>query len=121
MTIIFEYKKSIIPILCETIIEQFEEESNKPLLNIPKNNKYWEKIEHALYKELLIRINDYKNQLLYNIDNNHELMISFNKSFYLQNFIIQKICANDIINNKYNFIPNRYNFLTFIFFLNTID
>jgi hypothetical protein len=122
MSNIFEYNKSLTDIMCENIIEYFEEDSDKNIFNIPKYNKKWERIERLLYKELLMRINDYKNKLLEKINLNNELLLLLNNELYTKNFSIQKIGVekNEII-DKYIFIPNRYNVLTYIFYLNDIE
>jgi len=119
---IFEYNNSLTDIICENIIEFFDEDSNDNIFNIPKYNKKWERIERLLYKELLMRINDYKNKLLQNINLNNELLLLLNNELYTKYLSIQKIEVgkNEII-DKYNFVPNRYNVLTYIFYLNDID
>ena len=121
MTAIFEYNNSLTDMICENIIEQFEENNgNNNIFNIPKNNKEWERIERLLYKELLMRLNDYKNKLLENINLNNELCILMNNELYTKHFSIQKInIGKDEI--VYNFTPNRYNVLTYIFYLNDVD
>ena len=108
MSSIFEYNKSLTDIMCENIIEYFEEDSDKNIFNIPKYNKKWERIERLLYKELLMRINDYKNKLLEKINLNNELLLLLNNELYTKYFSIQKIEVgkNEII-DKYIFIPNR--------------
>jgi len=73
-----------------------------------------------LYKELLIGLNEYKINLLNNINVNNELITLLNNELYTKHFCIQKIDIGENIINKYNFIPNRYNVLTYIFYLNDI-
>jgi hypothetical protein len=118
MDLIFEYNNSLTNILCENIIEQFDECSNSNIFNIPKNNSHWEKIERIIYKELLIRINDFKNKLINKIGISN-LFDLLNKPLYTKNLCIQKINNTENMNNKkYNFIANRYNVITYIFYLN---
>jgi hypothetical protein len=121
MTSIFEYNNSLTDMICENIIEQFEENNgNNNIFNIPKNNKEWERIERLLYKELLMRLNDYKNKLLENINLNNELYTLLNNELHTKHFSVQKInIGKDKI--VYNFTPNRYNVLTYIFYLNDVD
>lgn len=148
---IVEYKNFISEDICENIIELFNESENKidkqteimdnkksilgniitHILLIPKNNNDWKKIEMYLYKELLIKLNDYKNKIFETLDNNNSfkdiLILRLNEKMYLKDFIIQKNdCSilyneNHIIKNNYYRIDNRYNFLTFILFLNDVD
>jgi hypothetical protein len=121
MTCIFECK-SLTNILCESIIEQFEEENIiNNMFIIPKNSKRWEKIERMLYKELLIKINEYKLKIISEIDANNDLIILLNETLYVQNLIIQKIDKGESSISKYFFKPNRYNVLTYVFFLNDIQ
>lgn len=118
---LFESKQVLTKYLCEDIIEKFDEESVKSIYNIPKKDPNWEKIERILYKELLIKINDYKTKLLENININNDLILLLNKTLYTRNLTIQKIdCKSEII-EKNHFTPNRYNAFTYIFYLNTID
>jgi hypothetical protein len=119
-------KQILIYELCEDIIKLFEESNNKDNeMNIPKQSKKWEKIELILYKELLICINNYKNNLI--INNNqqdkikNEIINYLNKELYIKNFKIRKYTNNtseilDIRPSNNN--PNRYNFLKFIYCLN---
>lgn len=90
MTDIFEYNNSLTDMICENIIEYFEEDSDKNIFNIPKYNKKWERIERLLYKELLMRINDYKNKLLQNINLNNELLLLLNNELYTKIFLYKK-------------------------------
>ena len=121
MSILFEYDKSITDMLCESIIEQFDEDSNdKPILNIPKNNKCWERIERMIYKELLMKLNETKMKLLDDINLNNELLLLFNKSLYTKHITVQKLDIGEQTIQSYYFTPNRYNVLTYVFFLNNI-
>ena len=47
--------------LCDDIIELYENQTDNDFI-IPKNDKYWRKIENMLYKELLGHLIHYKNQ-----------------------------------------------------------
>jgi hypothetical protein len=116
MNTIFEKHNSLNDIICESIIELFE----KNIFYIPKNNKEWERIERTLYKEILIGLNEYKMNLMNNINLNNELITLLNNDLYTKDICIQKIDIGENITNKYNLIPNRYNVITYIFYLNDI-
>lgn len=124
MTFIFESNKSLTNILCDTIIEEFEEEHNEINQNwfiIPKKNETWERIERILYKQLLICLNEYKMKLIGEINTNNDLILLLNKTLYTKDFIIQKLEPSESCISKYYFKPNRYNVLTYVFYLNDID
>jgi hypothetical protein len=121
MNTIFEKHNSLNEIICESIIELFDKQSTNEIFNIPKNNKDWERIERMLYKEVLIGVNEYKMNLLNNINLNNELIKLLNNELYMKHFCIQKIETGENAINKYNLIPNRYNVLTYIFYLNDIN
>lgn len=141
---IVEYKNFINKGVCDDIIDLFNESENLEMKNyndkstletisssillIPKNNKDWEKIEKYLYKELLNKINDYKNKIFEIIvDNDYfkdNMISNLNSNMYLKNFVIQKIDNSKekiILKDNYYRIYDRYNFLTFILYLNDID
>lgn len=118
MSLIYNCNKSLTPELCETIIDKFNEESISNIFNIPKNNISWQRIERIIYKELLIGINEYKSRLIDDINLNNELILLLNKTLYIKNLTIQKINIHEDNNINYNLIPNRYNVLTYIFYLN---
>ena len=144
---IVEYKNFINKSVCDDIIDLFNENKkleikkynvkktletiNSSILLIPKHNNDWEKIEKYLYKELLNKINDYKNKLFESkFENNifkDILITNLNSDMYLKNFVIQKIDYTNeskekiIIKDNYYRISDRYNFLTFILYLNDID
>lgn len=121
MSILFEYDKSITGMLCESIIEQFDEDSNdKTIFNIPKNNKCWERIERILYKELLMKLNQTKMKLLDDINLNNDLLLLLNKSLYTKHITVQKLDMGEQSIQSYHFTPNRYNVLTYVFYLNDI-
>ena len=119
---VFESENTITDVLCDTIIEDFEDIS-EDIYIIPKNDKLWGNIERILYKELLIKLNEFKINLLTEINENNELILLLNKTLYIKDFVIQKISSNRDENfiSKYYFVPNRYNVLTFIFYLNDVD
>ena len=125
MSLLFENNRSLNEIFCDDIIERFEENNIKSLdesrniYTIPKNDTSWEKIERFLYKELLVRLNEYKNKLICETNNN-DLISLLNKTLYIKDLCIQKVDIGDVFIDKYNFIPNRYNVLTFVFFLNDV-
>ena len=120
MNAVFEKHNSLNSMICESIIELFQEQDTNKLYNIPKNNNEWERIERTLYKELLIAINEYKMNLLKNINLHNELVTLLNNELYTKHICIQKIDIGENITNKYNLIPNRYNVLTYIFYLNDV-
>lgn len=130
--LIIEYKKTLPNILCEDIIEKFEEnkEENHQIYKfiIPKNEPEWKKIETIIYKELLKKINEYKSYIINNNlnDETNNLLLLLTNSLYIKDFIIQKyttekktIEENMIFKN--NRTNNRYNVLSFIYFLNDIE
>ena len=108
--------------LCDDIIELFNDNDNDSLI-IPKHCNKWNKIEKILYRELLINIKKYKNKILNNILNKNDKDISevckmIDKDMYLKHFKIIKI-VNDNNNLVYNLREkNRYNVISFIYFLN---
>lgn len=117
--------KEILPdVLCEHIIELFEEDAvfentNNPVFIIPKKNNRWEKIERIIYKELLVNLNKFKNNLMNHIrcDGDIEFINKLNDNLFLREFKIEKI-TNENTLKKTN---NRYNVLSFIFFLNELS
>lgn len=117
---IFEYNNSLSSILCDVIIEQFEEISEKSSFNIPKSSKKWKRIEDAIYKEILVRLNEYKIKLLLNINLYNDEIQLLNNTLYTKDITIQKIDIGNGSIQKYNFTPNRYNVLTYIFYLNDV-
>ena len=124
-TTIIEYKKTLSDVLCEDIIDKFEENSAELLFIIPKNCIEWRKIETVLYKELLIKINEYKNKII-NVnlcDETNELLLLLNKTLFIKDFIIQKYLTGDRENPAFKLsrTNNRYNVLTFVYFLNDCD
>ena len=74
------------------------------------------KIERELYKEILLKFYDYYKSISNNNTNNF-LSLLVNNKFYIKQFSIQKISI-DYKSNKYYFLPDRYNILTFILYLN---
>jgi len=121
MECVLEFPNSIPNILCDTIIENYKDNNSETenCFVIPKNHNDWDRIERLLYKELLININKYKIHIVQNIsfENNADLTMLLNNDLYLKDFIIIKRNAAAANNYKTN---NRYNILTFVFFLNNI-
>jgi hypothetical protein len=118
-----EYINTLPEILCDDIIEKYEEEisvDENALSHfiIPKTHKKWVRIEKLIYKELLINLIKYKTDFFKNnnIDNDFNCLLK--KNLYIKEFIIQK-CENSIKDLViYN---NRYNILTFILYLNDVS
>lgn len=140
--LIIEFPNSIPEVLCETIIENYElcklntvtelihsSKINEPtIFEIPKNNDHWNRIEKILYKELLININKYKNSiLLLNTVETIHLLKLFNNPLFTNSFLIHKFSCTNIFsspvseNNKLCKKHNRYNVLSYIYYLNTIS
>ena len=117
---VYESENTITDILCENIIDDFEDISID-IYDIPKNNKTWDMVERILYRELLVKLNDYKTQMLCNMNSNSELLLLLNENLYTKYLSIQKIKPDEKSILKYHFVPNRYNVLTFIFYLNDVD
>jgi hypothetical protein len=127
---VIEYENVLPEELCDDLIEKFEnhsEKNNKPFIKIPKNNNEWKKMEKFLYKELLIKINDYKLKLLKKQNEGYveckKLISSLNEKLYLKSFVLQK---HDNLKeekdcSKFNRIISRHNVLTFIFYLNDVS
>lgn len=119
MTNIIEFKNSIPNKLCDEIISLFEKKTEQKL-NIPKNSPEWNKIEHFLYKDLLLKLNKYKNSLLLE---NETVTSSLNLNTYLNDFKIIKYdpveCETIIRNYEKN--ENRYNIVSFVFYLNNVE
>ena len=90
MSIIFEYEKSFTDMLCNNIVEEFDDLS-KDIFIIPKHDELWRNIEKTIYKELLIRLNEFKINLINKVNENNELISLLNNSLYIKDFIIQKI------------------------------
>jgi hypothetical protein len=112
-----EYKNKLPVGLCEDIIEKLDSEIINTPFDIPKNNKSWEKIERLIFKQLLIHIHDYKTKLALQTD---EIVIDLNNTLFTKHFRIYKNYPNQST-LPYAITPNRYNVLTYIFFLNDID
>jgi hypothetical protein len=128
--LIIEYKKTLPSILCEDIIEKFEEKNEESPVNkfvIPKNDREWKKTETILYKELLIKINEYKSHIINNNINEetNSILLLLNNSLYIKDFIIQKYTPSsdsetkeENMTFKNNRSNNRYNVLSFVYYLN---
>jgi hypothetical protein len=110
-------------IICKKYKREFPENFEFKQLEIPKNTQEWVKIEILLYKQLLININKYKD-LVFNIKNmENELNRLLTKRIILTSFNIQKYFTNenDILIEDFNKNHSRYNFLTFVYYLNNSD
>lgn len=104
--------------VCDDINDLFNESMNESMnvsmndLNefvIPKNNEKWKQIEHMIYKELLIHINNYKNKLIIiNTNEANDYITLLSKNIYTKDFFIQSL-------NKKTY--NRYNILSYLFCL----
>jgi hypothetical protein len=128
--LIIEYKKTLTSILCEDIIEKFEESNEETPINkfvIPKNDPEWKKTETIIYKELLIKINEYKSHIISNNTNEetNSILLLLNNSLYIKDFIIQKYTpSSDSETKEENMIfknnrtNNRYNVISFVYYLN---
>ena len=125
-----EYRTALPNVLCDDIIELFmkEEIEMEKMVNyenrkykIPKNEKKWMKIEKVLYRVLLMCMKKY-DEAIYDInvlENTHKLR----DILILESFCINEYYTNndDVRVKDYNKTLSRYNVLTFIYFLNTID
>ena len=124
MTNIIEFKNSIPNKLCHEIISLFEKKTEQKF-NIPKNSTEWNKIEYFLFKDLLLKLNKYKNSLLLENSNeeNETIISSLNLNTYLNDFKIIKydpVECETIIRN-YDKHENRYNIISFVFYLNDVE
>ena len=119
MSFVIEYPNILPDILCEDIIDLFNEQSElrNTSMNIPKNSKDWDKIERLIYKNILIKLNEYKISML---NKNDEIVNELSKQLKLTNFTIQKY-DTDNIPTKFNRINSRKNVVTFVLFLNTLQ
>jgi hypothetical protein len=120
---ICEFPDTLNEFLCEDIIEKFETYNTDKLV-IPKKDKEWMKIEKVLYKELLLKLNEYKNRMIMEKDK-YQLIQNyieiFNKKVFLKDFVIQKIENNPDIKIQYYRRNSRYNEFTFVFYLNHLE
>jgi hypothetical protein len=143
MNYLIEYPNVFSEEFCDDVIEVFEDyildksihsdiqefRTNKELdelpgkpqqiriLNIPKKTTTWNKIEKHIYKNVLIKVNEYKMQMLHL--NNETIFNDLNKQLKVCNFTIQKY--NTIIPENFNRDNSRKNVVTFILFLNNVD
>jgi hypothetical protein len=115
--------------ICSDIIELFDDnEKNtrkKSYYTIPKNDKEWVSIEYFLYKQLLIHINKYKDELIQ--QGYFDTLKKIEKKLFLHHFKIAKINIDSFeierINDEAYKLrsPFRnksfYNLFTFIFIL----
>jgi hypothetical protein len=117
MSYILEYPNIFSSILCEDIIDLFDEytiQQNTNVMNIPKNVPEWDKIERIIYKNILIKLNEYKISML---NKNDEIVNELSKQLKLNHFTIQKYDLTNIPSNLCR-INSRKNVITFIIFLN---
>jgi hypothetical protein len=113
---IISYPNTLTEMLCDDIVEKYHEYSSENNYTIPKNSNEWKKIELNIYKQLLLKVNDYKNKILL-MDSNKktfELIQMLNEDLYIKDFVIQVINKQT---NKYNRENNRNNTITFVYFL----
>ena len=131
---IFKFDNSINEDICIDIIEKFEDFSlNNDSFSIPKNDIQWFKIERFLFKEILNKIKIYRNNIsnFSNIKINNDIILNISNDIITNNFNIYKYnCfSNDRFYSSKDSMPylflkrenNRYNVLTYIFFLNYSD
>lgn len=138
--IFVNFENSLPEFLCDDIVELFEKEKNKKLLStdcftetkeiyyseflIPKNNETWEKIEKSLYKELLTKVYNYKQNLISNLitERDMEIILLLNNTLFLKDFAIKKYDkVNENIKVKSYRLHNRYKLLYFIYYLNDVS
>jgi len=120
MTFVLEYPNILSNLLCEDIICLYDEENDKKntnIMNIPKNSDTWDKIERILYKNVLIKINEYKINM---VNKNNDIVSELSKTLKLTNFTIQKYDESSIPIN-FSRINSRKNIVTFILFLNKVE
>jgi len=139
---VIDFNNVIPNILCDEIIKKFENSENKSKkyknktilsnnsfnfeqFEIPKQDNEWKKIEIMIYKQLLIHLNKYKQQIfdINNLGTNNFLNVLFNTNLYLTSYHIQKYSPkeNSVYIEDFNKIHSRYNCFTFVYFLNSND
>jgi Rps23 Pro-64 3,4-dihydroxylase Tpa1-like proline 4-hydroxylase len=146
--LIYEKKQSLSSILCNDIINLYEQNSDKHRdgtviagmfkhikdttdMLIPKNydieeNVVWQKISETLHAELQENIKIYTDNLTFDklIKDNCKLLGS--SELHVDNFMIQKYAK---LSGKYTYhddfiaepINNRYRVITYIWYLNTVE
>ena len=135
--LICEYKKSLMNVVCDDIIDLFDETQTK--LVIKKNNlrnciilnsdstiqklsssdKQLLNIEKSIYKELLTKIYNYRNHLLSN-NITHEILGFLSFKLMTSKFTVYKFNSGETLNPNER-INNRYIALSYILFLNNVD
>lgn len=113
---IVEYPNVISEFICDDIIDFFQEEDTH---EIPKDHENYKKIEKLLYTQLLMKIQDYKSRLINypTTDEKNKITDSLNQKLYTKSFIVKKYADQPIIHDFNPDNYNRYNCLTYIFFL----
>ena len=116
------FKNSLNDAICEDIIKKFNEtiKNNETILKIPKNNDDdWNKINRLLYKELLTKVNKYKERIL-SQDCYSSILSLLTNNLITYNFTIYKKLTNS---KEYSLITefDKSNVLTYIFVLNKIE
>jgi len=147
MDFIIEFNNSIPDLLCDNIINLYEETNDKyagqtlggvqlDIKNttdfiIPQNNNKWEKIEKFLYKELIRKLVKYieiiDKKLNIN-ENNYDITFSLfdNKNLFTESFMIQKYdksCGKYVYHNDFSLHYEKeksYRVLTFLWYLNDV-
>lgn len=116
------YKYIIPDLLCTEIIELFETNNKSNIVIIPKDNDKWIRIERFIYKNLLEKINDYKKNIIININqnNNTELHKQINDDIYVKNFTIQ-YCDSKNTYESYNRQYVKHSVVNFVFYLSECD
>jgi len=143
---IYVHEHSLPDILCDEIIEKYENEETKykgrtiggvnPKVKdttdflIPKNNKIWNKIEKFLHKELSNNLAKYLDNLRdpnYESENNNDKIFQFfeNSPLHIDHFMCQKydkgrgkyVYHKDFLNDYEN---KRYRVITYIWYLNDV-
>jgi hypothetical protein len=148
MNFIKEFENSIPDILCDKLIDMYEESTdkfpgqtlygvNKDVKNtndvtIPKNEK-WEKINAFLYKELMSKLKDYiqhispeKEIVLFVNDKQHRFSYFNDRPLFTEGFLIQKYDKNlgqFVYHNDFAIHENKesYRVLTFLWYLNEVE
>jgi hypothetical protein len=144
-----EVNKTVPTILCKDIIQLFEIEPfenfksrikfenlvitpNKcfdfdnmyDIMCIPKHNSEWFNIERLVYKEVLTNIYKFRLKLTACINEKSITLLELlNNKLMSDSFKIQKYspAESEIIINSFHKTYNRYNVLTFVIFLNTVE
>lgn len=146
LSFIYKSKMSIPSILCEEIIQLFDDECegkfdglifqglNKDIKDttdfiIPNNSDKWSKIVFFLKKELNKHLQKYISTI--NLDsylpinnNNIDGRIFTNCEMHIDNFMIQKYEKNIgkyTYHNDFRICNDRFRIITYLWYLNTVD